>query len=687
MLTGERRALNLSAVQLMTYHGTLVPGQLVMTNYQLMFLPRPECTLFTAEQVQDACLHLDETYFKVPVASIDRIDRDRRGAAGIMLTVVCKDARVLRLLLPLTEESEKAYTVLVHYAYPEHMKYFFTFDHRLPRGLDVGWDLYNVRGEFDRQGVFLDWQLPDGSMVESPWRLSTVNTTYDASPTYPALLVVPRTMPDEALVAVAAFRSESRLPVLTWGDSSSAGSIWRSSQPKVGALGATCVQDEMLCGMVARAANDPSRGIRGTLHIIDCRPKSSANANKLSGHGFENTANYTTSKLKFMNISNIHAMRESHHRLLQVALNPGQNDAQFGQAVEDSRWLSHVRGVLAAAHEVASIVHEQCMPVLVHCSHGWDRTSQVSALAQLLLDPFFRTLEGFPVLVEKDFVSFGHPFQLRHAHGESRGDRNDDQMAPIFLQFLDAVSQLVRLFPASFEFNGRYLLCIAEHVSSCRFGTFLLNNERERHEQELRQRTVSLWSYLRFNRRAFVSLAFRRTSALHLHADPRQDVLLPPLSVMLRGVRLWEDYFLRYSPKPSFTHEAFTKSLLLRRGTLGDVQYDEFDLDTSRCTRGDLRLAEAACEGSDWDAWLSGAEADIEKWRVKALQEKMQVLAGVDTTASTTAAAPSPPRAAAEASSDEAASDVPSRSAALEALVAPLPPAPTTSTQPTPPPL
>ena len=45
-----------------------------------------------------------------------------------------------------------------------------------------------------------------------------------------------------------------------------------------------------------------------------------------------------------------------------------------------------------------------------------------------------RTLEGFPILVEKDFASFGHPFQLRHAHGESRADRTDDQISPIFIQ-------------------------------------------------------------------------------------------------------------------------------------------------------------------------------------------------------------------------------------------------------------
>lgn len=36
---------------------------------------------------------------------------------------------------------------------------------------------------------------------------------------------------------------------------------------------------------------------------------------------------------------------------------------------------------------------------LVHCSDGWDRTSQLCALGALILDPYYRTIKGFQVLI------------------------------------------------------------------------------------------------------------------------------------------------------------------------------------------------------------------------------------------------------------------------------------------------
>lgn len=65
-------------------------------------------------------------------------------------------------------------------------------------------------------------------------------------------------------------------------------------------------------------------------------------------------------------------------------------------ALESTRWLQHLSVMLKAATLVCSAVEREGRPVLVHCSDGWDRTPQIVALAKVLLDPYYRTLEVQP---------------------------------------------------------------------------------------------------------------------------------------------------------------------------------------------------------------------------------------------------------------------------------------------------
>ncbi len=46
---------------------------------------------------------------------------------------------------------------------------------------------------------------------------------------------------------------------------------------------------------------------------------------------------------------------------------------------------------------VAEVVEKHKSSVLVHCSDGWDRTAQLTALAMLMLDPHYRTIRGLEV--------------------------------------------------------------------------------------------------------------------------------------------------------------------------------------------------------------------------------------------------------------------------------------------------
>ena len=253
--------------------------------------------------------------------------------------------------------------------------------------------------------------------------------------------------------------------------------------------------------------------------------------------------------LQFCNIGNIHAVRDSYQKLCTVCNSDTTVDVNFHSLIEDTKWLSHIRTILAASWETAYWVHVWRMPVLLHCSHGWDRTSQVAALAQLLLDPYYRTQLGFSTLIEKDFMSFGHPFHLRCAHGEGRSQTatpqsssNDEgQISPIFLQFLDCVYQIVQLFPECFEFNTQYLLELSFHIYSCRFGTLLCDNERERELlAQIRQRTHSLWEYLE-------SLPECKNASF----QESSGALLMPLPMLLRNVRLWTERHCCFSRKPT----------------------------------------------------------------------------------------------------------------------------------------
>lgn len=124
-------------------------------------------------------------------------------------------------------------------------------------------------------------------------------------------------------------------------------------------------------------------------------------------------------------------------------------------------------------------IHDQNVSVVVHCSDGWDRTAQTCALASLLLDPYYRTIHGFQVLVEKEWLMFGHKFSDRCGH-LYENENSSKETSPVFTQFLECVWQLAQQFPCAFEFNEIFLIKLHEHVYSCQFGTFIGNCQKDR---------------------------------------------------------------------------------------------------------------------------------------------------------------------------------------------------------------
>uniref|UniRef100_A0A8C1WMS6 Myotubularin related protein 4 n=1 Tax=Cyprinus carpio TaxID=7962 RepID=A0A8C1WMS6_CYPCA len=240
---------------------------------------------------------------------------------------------------------------------------------------------------------------------------------------YPQKLLVPVWITDKELESVASFRSWKRIPVVVYRHQRNGAVIARCSQPEISWWGWRNTEDEYLVTSIAKASQldaglracrtrgdgpdssdsdfdssltgcpaPDASGAAQKLLILDARSYTAAVANRAKGGGCECEEYYPKCEVMFMGMANIHSIRNSFQSLRAVCSqipDPGN----WLSALESTRWLQHLSVMLKAASLVCSAVEREGRPVLVHCSDGWDRTPQIVALAKILLDPFYRTIE------------------------------------------------------------------------------------------------------------------------------------------------------------------------------------------------------------------------------------------------------------------------------------------------------
>ncbi|KAI8071331.1 protein-tyrosine phosphatase-like protein [Gongronella butleri] len=382
-----------------------------------------------------------------------------------------------------------------------------------------GWKLYDPLAEYARMGV--------GTKTNA-WRFTTINRDYKYSPTYPRTLVVPSKISDNVLNYAAKYRSKARIPVLSYLHWQNMATITRSSQPMVGFKQARSIQDEKLIEAIF-ASNVPTApngqvvyGSTAANMIVDARPMANAMGNVARGAGTENMDNYRNCKKIYIAVDNIHVMRDSLAKMCE-AMQGADNHGLVNRAgLQKSNWLKHIGTLVEGTLAIVKNIHVYNSHVLVHCSDGWDRTAQLVSVSELCLDPFYRTLRGFQVLIEKEWVSFGHKFADRCGHlsnekyfvnlaysgGNAATNTLKDmqnkfyskansafqrETSPVFHQFLDCVYQLLQQYPTRFEFNEQLLIDLHYHVYACQYGTFLFNCEAERTTHQPQQKTFSMW--------------------------------------------------------------------------------------------------------------------------------------------------------------------------------------------------
>lgn len=297
----------------------------------------------------------------------------------------------------------------------------------------------------------------------------------------------------ELAAEAAKHRTRDRGPFLSYVCPETKAPLLRSSQPKMGMGNPRSAADKEFISAFCAGRK---------LSILDCRPKLNAVANRVTGGGYETMDHYDNSTLEFLNIPNIHRVRSCYVDMV--------NGRESGKDKPEKAWGALTMQLVASGRKCVDKVKDN-VAVLVHCSDGWDRTAQVVSVAQIIADPFSRTIDGFNEIIQKEWCDAGHMFGLRNGHAPHN---KPDQSAPIFGQFIDAIYQLVCLTPTAFEYSDVFLAFVLFHSYAQLYGDFDNNSYKERTEDP---RAPSIWDCLNIP-------AFRARVA-NAHYEPRDGCI------------------------------------------------------------------------------------------------------------------------------------------------------------------
>jgi hypothetical protein len=139
-------------------------------------------------------------------------------------------------------------------------------------------------------------------------------------------------------------------------------------------------------------------------------------------------------------------------------------------------------------------------------------------------------LDGFLVLLEKEFSQSGHLFAKRHRIFST----NKNDQSPIFIQFLDALQNVMLQFPNCFEFKRNLLVDLALVSYFGVFSNFIGNNQKERFQMLLDKKALHFFDF-------FHHFKFR-----YVNKDFDEKSEFGKLKLKEVNLRFWKEFFFMY---------------------------------------------------------------------------------------------------------------------------------------------
>ena len=479
-------------------------------------------------------------YYQFPLLSIKNYIVTKKNKKFV-IDIILKDYRSFSFKL-LSEDYQRFNYIIQEFGKPNtnlqyfHYAYYYYNEYTKKKKDSLGingWLIYDPILEYKNQEID----------IENEFRILD-NKNYTYCSTYPKEVIIPSSLSDEDIRKCTEYRTKERFPVLTYRYNKNGKCIWRSSQIKSGIKGKTNM-DVILLTTIAKGSKK--------LFVYDARPLLNAWANKLKGAGFEDTSQYSeiNMELIFCGIPNIHVVRKSCHKVYNNIYYKNDNEEKnkLINNNESGNWYDSIILLIKASLQISDTIKSN-NTVLIHCSDGWDRTTQLCCLAQIFLEKRYRTLNGFIILIEKDFLSFGHQFRYRcgmYSPSDSPSNiSSENQKSPIFIQFLDAVYQIMIQNYNKFEFNTDLLFFLANEIYSGKYGTFLFNNDFERDKYNAKEKTISVWNYVKENEYKFINPIYESKD-------------FSPFVINYKRIHMWNKYFFRFEDGDNLYNEKINK--------------------------------------------------------------------------------------------------------------------------------